>query len=147
MSVTTSWLRGSKWKPRSRRRKRRPEKRTSGKAVSATSSTSNSSMANVEQRLENALSLWRLTLPWQGQIVSANIPVVEAFEKGVKDFENDMNSCEPSLVRQPLREWPSNQQCNHQPATASTTTPLTTSPTTSPSSALVSSTTRTSATA
>ena len=100
MSVITSWVRESKWKPRPRRRKERPENRTSRKAVSSTLRISDSPMASVEQRLENNLALWRLMHLWQEQNVSANIPVVEAFEKGVKDFENDMNSCKPPLIRQ-----------------------------------------------
>ena len=102
MSVITSWVRESKWKPRPRRREERPEKRTSRKAVSSTSRISNSSMASVEQRLENSLALWHLMHPWQEQNVSAKIPVVEAFEKGVKDFENDMNSCKALHLRQSL---------------------------------------------
>ena len=58
-------------------------------------------MADVEQRLDNALWLWRLTRPRQEKNVNAKDPVVQAFEKSVKDFEKDMNSCEPPSTRQP----------------------------------------------
>lgn len=58
-------------------------------------------MANVEQRLDNALWLWHLTRPWHEQNVNAKNPVVEAFEKSVKDFEKDMNSGKPPPIRQP----------------------------------------------
>ena len=57
-------------------------------------------MFSVEQRLENNFVLWRVMHNWQGSNVSAESPAVEAFEKGVKDFEDDMNSCKPLLLRQ-----------------------------------------------
>lgn len=49
-------------------------------------------MADVERRLHYALWLWR-------QNVNAKDPLVEAFEKSVKDFEQDMSSCKPTPTR------------------------------------------------